>query len=288
MTNIQQQLEARGFEYGVKHLLIEKEGLLSENLAELLSIDKAQIAHLLRFGCVYVQNQRTTQDTHLAANTYVRVHTKPRRFIANDHKWNERIIYQDSDFVVVNKISGLPVNSSVDNLHENLQSYLETTLGQKLFGTHRLDVPTRGLIVFAKTLEFQSLFNRLLTERAVTKKYRAQVEGIFKAQGLITHFMEPSPRAPKKVLTEPREKWLKCELIIEKSEVLENGNSLVQIELLTGRTHQIRAQLSALGFPIVGDKAYGAFSEGGVAIELESWQLEFENPMTQKLHQFKL
>lgn len=281
--------ESRGFEYGVKHILLESEGLLVSQLAQTLETSESEIAHLLSFGAVYVQNQRVTENISLPPGTYVRVHTKPRRFRPNDGNWKEKLVYEDDHFAVVRKIAGLPVNASVDNLRENLQAYLEETLQTKLYGTHRLDVPTQGLIVFAKTLEFQSTFNRLLNERLVQKKYRAKVEGLCPVRGLVTHYMEPSPRAPKTVSPSMREKWLKCELIIEQGEAFtEEGHTLLEISLLTGRTHQIRAQLSALGFPICGDRAYGAQEDGGNKIALEAFELSFTNPLNNKAHHFKI
>src|SRR5690606_29437842 len=112
-------------------------------------------------GSVYLNQTRIFEDLDIENQDYIRVHTKPRRFLPKGSDWENRIIYDDPHFVVVNKPAGLPVNASVDNVLENVQRYLEETLDQKLFGTHRLDVPTSGLLIFAKTASTQSEINKL-------------------------------------------------------------------------------------------------------------------------------
>ncbi|CAE80177.1 RluA family pseudouridine synthase [Bdellovibrio bacteriovorus] len=280
---------ARGFEYGVRHILSPQAGGLCDVLLGNLELDREQIEFLLHLGAIYHNHQRTTEDSSVSVGDYIRVHTKPRRFTANDGQWRSRIVFENEHFVVTNKISGLPVHASVDNLHENLQSYLQQTLHQNVYVTHRLDVPTRGLIVYAKSPEFQTEFNKLLIAREMNKIYRARVQGHSLSTGLLQHYMEPSPRAPKVVSKELQPKWQECLLEILEFSKLENEMSEVRIKLHTGRTHQIRAQLSAEGHPIVGDVAYGAVKVWDEErIELEACELAFTNPLTGEHHEFKI
>nr|BFD59963.1 RluA family pseudouridine synthase [Bdellovibrio sp. CKG001] len=280
---------ARGFEYGVRHILSPQSGGLCDVLLSNLELDREQIQFLLQLGAIYHNHQRVTENSSVSSGDYIRVHTKPRRFPANDGQWLSRLVFQNEHFLVVNKTSGLPVHASVDNLHENLQSYLQQTLQQNIYVTHRLDVPTRGLIVYAKTAEFQTEFNKLLIQRELRKVYRARVQGQDLSTGLLRHFMEPSPRAPKVVSKEAQPKWQECLLEILEFSKLENNQGLAKIKLHTGRTHQIRAQLGAEGHPIVGDFAYGAeklWEEE--RIELEACELAFTNPLTGESHEFKI
>lgn len=280
---------ARGFEYGVRHIISPQSGLLCDVLLGILDIDRTQIEFLLQLGCIYVKGQREVQNIFIEQEDYIRVHTKPRRFLADDGLWKTRIAFQNSDFVVVKKISGLPVHASVDNLQENVQAYVEKALGQKVFLTHRLDVPTRGLLVYAKNEKFQSAFNKLLIERGMSKIYRALVHGEKIPRGLVTHYMEPSPRAPKTVSTEAKPDWQECQLEILNCRLWEPGISEVRIKLITGRTHQIRAQMSALGYPIVGDVSYGAPRQWlEDRIELEAAELSFTNPLTGEEHHLRV
>lgn len=279
---------ARGFEYGVRHILSPQSGELIDVLLSTLEIGRDEVLFLLHMGCIYLNHKRVTENHSLSMGDYIRVHTKPRRFPGRDDNWKERVLQNNDHFIVVNKKSGIPVHASVDNLHENLQSYLEHSLGCRLYVTHRLDVPTQGLIVYAKTLEFQTEFNRLLIQRDVQKIYRATVSSPGPTVGLIRHYMEPSPRAPKTVSIEAHEQWQECLLEILENTALGDTTEL-RIRLLTGRTHQIRAQLGALGFPIRGDVAYGAVKLWDEEkIDLEACELRFSNPLTGESYHFKI
>ncbi len=189
---------ARGFEYGVRHIISPKSGLISDVLLSILDLNKNQIEFLLDLGSIYLNHLRVQENVSVSAGDYLRVHTKPRRFPANDGLWRSRLVFENGFFLVANKTSGLPVHASVDNQQEHLLKYLSSVAQQELYVTHRLDVPTRGLIVFAKSVQFQSAFNKLLIQREIRKVYRALVEGVGLKTGMLQHFMEPSPRAPKK------------------------------------------------------------------------------------------
>ncbi|RYZ85069.1 MAG: RluA family pseudouridine synthase, partial [Proteobacteria bacterium] len=266
---------ANGFEYGVRHLLSPREGRLSEIAHEALNID---VTELLKLGAIYVEGNRTITEMDVREGDYIRVHTKPRRYNTELGLWQERVLFQDENFLVVNKPSGLPVHATVDNLVENLQTCLAKELGCEIFVTHRLDVPTSGLIVFAKTREFLALFNHLLSSRQIKKIYRAKAQGKKLSPGLLKHYMMPSPRAPKEVrLVAEDASWAECVLNILTVDSDETtGVQTTTIELLTGRTHQIRAQLAAAGAPILGDTQYGSEKlYDGDVIDLEAISLSF-------------
>jgi 23S rRNA pseudouridine1911/1915/1917 synthase len=117
---------------------------------------------------------------------------------------------------------------------------------------------TSGLLILAKDKPTQRHINQQLMAGEVQKFYRALVHGKALPIGEWVHYMEPSPRAPKSVSLEPHEGWAPCRLVILSQVEVHPEFSEVIIELITGRTHQIRAQLSFAGFPIVGDEAYGS------------------------------
>ncbi len=279
---------ARGFEYGVRHILSPQSGLISDILINTLALNSIEIQFLLNIGGVYLNGKRISEDLSIPTGAYLRIHTKPRRFPVLDIDWKNLIVYSNEDFLIVNKPSGIPVHASVDNLQENLHFSFQKELAIPLFVTHRLDVPTRGLILFAKSAVFQNAFNTLLAERKIKKTYVALVEGHHISTGIIRHYMQPSPRAPKNVCSTAQPGWQECLLEISSSTNQPGGLSELKINLLTGRTHQIRAQLAAQGAPIVGDVAYGAkkaYSED--KIELEARELEFTCPKTEKGFAFK-
>jgi 23S rRNA pseudouridine1911/1915/1917 synthase len=184
---------------------------------------------------------------------------------------NSLVLFADPDFLLVHKPAGLPCHPTVDNLHENLVAALGRLRAESLHITHRLDVGTQGLIILARNKSFHCFFNRALKEKRVQKYYRARVEGspTWTPGQELRHFMKPDPRAPKVLTREELPGWQECLLRIEQCQ-----GSWVHLQLLTGRTHQIRAQLGFEGFPLRGDSAYGA-KDKATPLELISCEMSF-------------
>lgn len=270
-------LEKRGFEYGVIHHLTKKKEFLLSILKSDLLLSEQHIQDLLHLGAIYLNGQRYVHDINanptIEAAAYLRIHTKPRRFATDEILNPARFVYQNSDFIIFNKPAGVPCHPTVDNIQENLVTVLCNKLRIPLYITHRLDNPTEGLLLIAKSKEFQKLFNQLLQRGSVTKIYQAEVQGqpSWRNNQILTHYMKPSPRAPKEVSSEKKIGWAECQLKI----LNKNGHTLT-IELLTGRTHQIRSQLAYEGFPILGDHLYGASKNSEKeAIKLKAIELQF-------------
>ncbi len=216
---------------------------------------------LIDLGAIYRKGRRILEDTALTPGEHFTVYLDPKRFPVSAVDWNEAIVADEPTYLVARKPPGIPAHATLDNLIDNVLSQLRYLTNQHLLVTQRLDLPVGGLMVFAKTEAFQRDFNRWLEERKVHKLYRALVE-VKPPEGRHVHYMAPSDRTPKTVGTAPQEGWLKCELsTTNKGEIPgPEGRTLydVEVELHTGRTHQIRAQLAALGSPILGDRPYGS------------------------------
>lgn len=260
------KVSSQGFEYGVKHFHCPEDGTASEIIQNALNLNSEQLSELFNLGAVYVNNQRVLlSEATLKADSLIRVHTKPRRYYVK-YDWKNFIVMNHPDFIILNKPCGIPSHPSVDNIIENSLTQTQIALNSKLFICHRLDTTTEGLIVYGRHSDFVKKFNLQLQNKSITKKYVALVEkkqlSPIKPQRLI-HYMEPSPRAPKKVSPIFHDQWDECEMIIEsvqnpKNRELKDNCSILKINLITGRTHQIRAQLSEIGCPILGDYAYGS------------------------------
>jgi 23S rRNA pseudouridine1911/1915/1917 synthase len=252
-----------GYHYGVKHLLVaenESETNMTAWLCNSLEFSHDRIGELISLGSVYCNGKRQLTDRILKSGDYIRVHTLPRRFPIQELQAEIQVIAQTSDYAAFFKPAGLPVHPTVDNIQENLLSYLNQKKSGPYYLTHRLDVPTEGVILFARKKEFQSFFNNSLRDGKIQKFYRAIVMSEKPSEtllGLHTHYMTDSPYAPKVVSTEPSENSLECQLEVIKVKEIPHGLCEVEIRLITGRTHQIRAQLSSLGFSILGDQMYG-------------------------------
>jgi 23S rRNA pseudouridine955/2504/2580 synthase len=158
------------------------------------------------------------------------------------------IVYEDNSCIVINKPAGLAVQGG-KGIGVSLDSILAETWPQRPLLVHRLDRDTSGLILVAKTKEAARHFSRLLgEERAVIKRYLAVCKG--------------RPVPPEGVIRAE----LAIRGAIKKSETryrllsVEGEFSLLELELGTGRMHQIRRHLALMGNPILGDDKYGDFN----------------------------
>jgi 23S rRNA pseudouridine1911/1915/1917 synthase len=239
---------------------------------------------LIVFGAVYINGSRNIDKEKLVTSKDVlRVHINPKRYPFRTGELEERIVFENEDFLIINKPSGLPMHPTLDNLHENLIG----GFGKKLFVTHRLDVPTSGLVLVAKSKEYQIAFNEIIYRREIKKIYEAHVlksptQNI--STGELFHYMKKSVAAPKIIMREkPNDMtlWQECRLKI--NSVRENK---LTIELLTGRTHQIRAQLAFEGLPILGDEMYGGPQSSYFG--LKSTFLSFKCPKSGEQRSFEL
>jgi len=184
--------------------------------------------------------------------------TETRVLSKTDRQFIEdRIIFEDEDFCVFNKPSGLAVQggSGIKRHVDGLFKYFKEGITYRL--VHRLDRDTSGVLILAKTAETAQYFANLFKTRKIQKSYLALVHGRIKNQkGTID--------APlKKDMCDDIEKMIVSddgkEAITKYRELAKNGRlTLVQLQPLTGRTHQLRVHMQHLGYPIVGDYKYGA------------------------------
>lgn len=263
------------FDDGVKHFTNQETNVLSELLYDVLNINTKQFELLLKLGAIYVNNERQTKDGWIPEGSLFRIHTTPNRY-KTDYNWNSLVVFENDFCLVLNKPSGIPSHPTADNAMENALTQMSLTRKQPLFVTHRLDTLTSGLIVYGKKQSFVKSFNIQLQERTIKKNYVALIETTLLLPKRLTHYMDPSPGTPKKLSDTAIEGWSICELEILEQKEYSPGINLVKINLLTGRTHQIRAQMSHMNAAICGDSHYGsktAYKDNAIA--LRSFEIEF-------------
>jgi len=205
------------------------------------------------------------------------------------------IIYQDNDILVVDKPAGLTVHPAPGHPRGTLVNALLAAhpemreVGDALRPgiVHRLDKDTSGLIVVAKNERAQAALQAQLREREVKKAYVALVRGVPEPrEGMIEAPIGRNPKNRKKmaVVADGREATTKYRVV----EVIGGGQyALLQVEPVTGRTHQIRVHLSALGHPIVGDATYGGRSKVIGRQFLHAAKLAFAMPPSQRMIEFE-
>lgn len=201
-----------------------------------------------------------------------------------------KVIYEDNHLIIVNKSPGEIVQGDKTGdkpLSEILKDYVKTKYnkpGEVFLGViHRLDRPVSGIVVFAKTSKALARMNTLISSREVKKTYWAIVKGVpSEPQGhLIDYLWKNETQNKSYIVPETHKGALRAEL---EYNLLAKGEdySLLEVNLMTGRHHQIRVQLSAIGLTIRGDLKYGyPRSNPDGSIHLHARKIEFLHPVKQ-------
>ena len=193
-----------------------------------------------------------------------------------------QIIFEDSEIIVVNKSSGIPTQPDKNNTPSLLEILSQER--PNIYVIHRLDQRVSGLVIFAKTEHSAKQLSKDFQTRNITKKYRAIVANKpAETEAKLTHWLlKDAKRNLSKAFAKEVKDSQKSELIYKVIQSSERYH-LLEIELLTGRFHQIRSQLSAIGSPILGDLKYGfKRSSPDGSIFLQSYQIHFNHPTTKK------
>jgi 23S rRNA pseudouridine1911/1915/1917 synthase len=205
---------------------------------------------------------------------------------------SKQIIFEDNHLLIVNKLPKQLVQGDKTgdfSLLELLKDYIKVSAnkpGNVFLGlTHRLDRPCSGVVVYAKTSKSLARMNEIFRLKQVSKSYLAWTEQApLQENASLTHFLKKNEKQNKTYITDSSTPGAKEALL--NYQILERGNkyTLLKIELITGRHHQIRAQLAFEGCIIKGDLKYGAArSNKDGSIHLHAHQIEFIHPVKKEL-----
>ncbi|WP_373708865.1 RluA family pseudouridine synthase [Kaistella sp.] len=203
----------------------------------------------------------------------------------------EQIVFEDNHLLVINKKAGQLVQGdktgdlSLLDLIKNFIKVRDQKPGNVFLGlVHRIDRPTSGLVIYAKTSKALSRLTQMVKNREIKKTYWAVVPKteIPKKQRLINYLQKNEKNNKATVFPKATEGAKEAILNYEIIKILDNFQ-LLEVDLETGRHHQIRAQLAKIGVPIKGDLKYGsARSNPDGGIHLHARQLEFIHPVTKE------
>jgi 23S rRNA pseudouridine1911/1915/1917 synthase len=270
-----------------------------------LDLSRSQIKKLIADADITVNGRPTEPSYKIKTDDKVKVVVPPpRELTIKAQNIRLDIVYEDNDVIVVNKPRGMVTHPAPGNYNSTLVNALLhhcdhlASLGAPLRPgiVHRLDKDTSGLIVAAKTdAAYHSLIKQF-KDRTVEKTYLALVHGIIKDdEGSIEAPIGRHPVNRKKmaVIESKREevKSKKSRAAFTSFKVLQRFKkyTLVEVKIKTGRTHQIRVHMSYLGYPLVGDPAYGGQKDefGAKGQLLHAAKLKFVHPITGKVMEFE-
>lgn len=206
------------------------------------------------------------------------------------------ILQEDNDIIVCRKPAGIPVQTAKLGQQDMVSLLKNYRVGKKeapeIYVVHRLDQPVEGVMVFAKNQKAAAFLSKQIQQKSVDKYYYAVVEGVPDTpQGkLEDYLLRDGKTNTSKVVTAATKGAKKAVLqyrVLAVNEVL--SKSLIEIQLETGRHHQIRVQMAHAGYPLVGDKKYNPGCQSGyMPIGLCSVRLAFVHPTTGKRVEFEI
>ena len=202
------------------------------------------------------------------------------------------VLYEDNHIIIINKAAGEIVQGDKtgdESLCDTMKAYIKEKYakpGNVFIGLpHRLDRPVSGIVVFAKTSKALERLNRMFSEGSVKKIYWALTKGIpVPAEAELESWILRNEKMNKSFSYPKEVKGSKRAVLHYRLAAASQNYNLIEVELKTGRHHQIRCQLSSIGCPIKGDLKYGAQrSNPDGSISLHARYIEFTHPVSKEL-----
>jgi tRNA pseudouridine32 synthase/23S rRNA pseudouridine746 synthase len=254
-----------------------------EWLSKDTSLSKQKLKTVMSNGCVWLENKIGINRLRRAKkilDTGDILHIYYDESIQNSQPLPAQLIADESEYSIWSKPCGMYSQGTKWGDHCSMYRWVEQNLKPQrpAFTVHRLDRAATGLMIITHSKKMATTFSELFKNRQIQKRYQAIVEGRLEIDTLpytIDEEIDDKPAISKIVAIN----------------TLENNRSSINIEIETGRKHQIRKHLAGLGHPIVGDRLYGPAKAGiihGEDLQLRSTYLKFNCPVTGEVHEYIL
>lgn len=262
-----------------------------DNLDEFIekyNISKRLYKKLYRDKKIYVNNNFQRKDIEINKNDNIILLMDDENIDIKATKIDLDIVYEDMDMIVIDKKPFLPVHNNrfyQDNTLSNGIAYYfrEKGIKKKIRIVNRLDMDTSGLLIIAKSQYIDQQLSLQFKEQRVIKKYLALVEGIIlEENGIIDKNILKIDSSKKIIDGSGKDAFTKYKVVERYKDM-----TLLEIEIKTGRSHQIRIHLAEIGHPIVGDELYGVKNKEINRQALHSYYLKIFHPRLMKEYIFK-
>lgn len=276
-------------------------------LAELMdAYSRSYVQKLIRKNLVKINGRTAKKGNRVSAGDKISVEEAK----LEDSKFEAKeipleIIYEDDDLLVVNKPPGLLTHPSAHEKRQTLVNALLHHCGDRLSGiggekrpgiVHRLDKDTSGILMIAKHDEAHKDLAKQIQERRVEKHYLALVNGLMKSKSgtIEAPLLKSREHKKNRVRVSPHQDakdslthfWIK--------QTFQDKYTLLDVQIITGRMHQIRVHLAAINHPVIGDEMYGNkkvnahFKKLGLSRQfLHAFKLKFQHPRTHEWVEFE-
>lgn len=222
------------------------------------NLNKNTLFKALRKKDIRINDIRVSKDTTVYLGDEITIYITDN-YLFEDSHFKIDIIYEDNNIMIVNKPENLPVTADSSS-NTNLTSILNNKYSNSLMPCHRIDRNTKGLVLFAKNSETLDILLKKFKNKEIEKHYIAKVYGIPKPNTAIleAYLFKDSKKSLVYISDIPKKDYSKIiteYTIIQKDS--KTNTAILDVNLHTGKTHQIRAHLSHIGYPIIGDGKYG-------------------------------
>ena len=227
----------------------------------------SKIFESIRTGKVKVNNKKQKENYRLKLDDIIEINLLKEEAVEvkknksfskiniDKEKYQDMIFYEDDNYLVINKPSGVTVHKGTSNDYGLAEVFKQIMKNDNINFANRIDKDTKGLVLGAKNPKTLRDLTEKIRNNELVKKYIVIVHGnIEKKRFEIENFLETQEN---RVIISDGEKGKYSKTVFKKIKILDNKYTVLEAELITGRKHQIRIQLANFGTPIIGDKKYG-------------------------------